>query len=176
MPPRVEEGVGVEGSTGQASIAALGVVYEHGYRRFLRVAEAIVVDPELARDVVQDAFARAIRSRFDYSAEGSLEGWVWRTVVNTAKNACRDRPPAHLPLHDLADEPQSENGYVPHATLRAVLTALPERQRLVLFLRYYADLDYRGIAEALEIQPGTVGATLSQAHAAVRSTLEEVQR
>lgn len=168
--------MGDEESRGHASIAALAVVYEHGYRRFLRVAEAIVVDPELARDVVQDAFARAIRGRFDYGAEGSLEGWVWRTVVNTAKNARRDRPPAHLPLHELAEEPPAQNGHSPHGDLHAVLGALPDRQRLVLFLRYYADLDYRGIAEALEIQPGTVGATLSQAHAAVRSTLEEVHR
>jgi DNA-directed RNA polymerase specialized sigma24 family protein len=44
----------------------------------------------------------------------------------------------------------------------------------VLFLRYYADLDYRRIAEVLEIRPGTVGATLNQAHAALRRLLEEV--
>lgn len=168
--------MGDDSSAGPASIPALAIVYERGYRRFLRVAEAIVDDPELARDVVQDAFARAIRGRFDYSAEGSLEGWVWRTVVNTAKNARRDRPPAHLPLPDLIQEPPSENGHAPQGDLRAVLAALPDRQRLVLFLRYYADLDYQAIAAVLDIQPGTVGATLNQAHAAVRSSLEEVRR
>jgi RNA polymerase sigma factor (sigma-70 family) len=70
----------------------------------------------------------------------------------------------------------SANGHAPDAGVRALLAALPERQRLVLFLRYYADLDYRSIAEVLEIQPGTVGATLNQAHAAIRRQLEEVQR
>ena len=141
------------------------------------MAEAIVGDGELARDVVQDAFARAIRSRFDYRGEGSLEGWVWRTVVNAARNAWRDRPPAHLPLHEVADEPAaSTNGHSPRGDVRALVAALPERQRLVLFLRYYADLEYGRIAEALEIQPGTVGATLSQAQAAVRLRLEEVPR
>jgi len=40
-------------------------------------------------------------------------------------------------------------------------------------LRYYADLDYRGIAEVLEIEVGTVSATLSQAHAALRARLRE---
>jgi RNA polymerase sigma factor (sigma-70 family) len=53
---------------------------------------------------------------------------------------------------------------------------LPERQRLALFLRYYADLDYRTIADTLGIRPGTVAATLNAAHATLRSTLSEVPR
>ena len=47
----------------------------------------------------------------------------------------------------------------------------------MLFLRYYADLDYRQIAQALGIREGTVGATLNHAHAAIRRALEtEVPR
>jgi sigma-70-like protein len=45
-----------------------------------------------------------------------------------------------------------------------VVAELPERQRLVVFLRYFADLDHARIAEALEIRPGTVAATLHAAH------------
>ena len=160
----------------EASVAALAVLYERGYRRFLRVAEAIAGDPELARDVVQDAFARAIRRRLEYRGEGSLDGWVWRIVVNAARNAVRDRPPPELPLHEAADEAAAANGRPARDEVRSLLAALPERQRLVLFLRYYADLDYRQIADVLEIQPGTVGATLHQAHAAVRRALEGAQR
>jgi RNA polymerase sigma factor (sigma-70 family) len=52
------------------------------------------------------------------------------------------------------------------------VAALPERQRLVLFLRYYADLDYAAIAAILEIKEGTVGATLHAAHASLRQALE----
>ena len=40
---------------------------------------------------------------------------------------------------------------------------LPERQRVAVFLRYWADLDYRAIAEVLEVEVGTVSATLSSA-------------
>jgi RNA polymerase sigma-70 factor, ECF subfamily len=150
----------------------LAAIYERRYRRFLRVAEAVVGDVELARDVVQDAFTRLVRSRGEYRGEGSLDGWVWRTVVNTASNARRDRPPPHAAL-EASPEPATSNGHRPDAGMRALLAALPERQRLVLFLRYYADLDYRSIAEVLAIQPGTVGATLNQAYAAIRRLLEE---
>lgn len=172
----VVEGVRKQGAGGAATVEALGALYQRRYRTFLRVAEAVVGDPDLASDVVQDAFARAIRSRPDYRGEGSLEGWVWRIVVNAARNARRDRPPEHLPLQDVAGEAASANGRPTHGHVRALLAALPERQRLVLFLRYYADLDYRQIAEALAIELGTVGATLSHAHAALRRALEEVPR
>jgi len=172
----VVEGVNRVAVEGAASVAALGRLYQRRYLGFLRVAEAIVGDPDLARDVVQDAFARALRSRLDYRGEGSLEGWIWRIVVNTARNARRDRPPEHMPLHDLADEAKSANGRPAQADVRALVAALPERQRLVLFLRHYADLDYRQIAQVLAIEPGTVGATLNHAHAAIRRALEEVPR
>jgi RNA polymerase sigma-70 factor, ECF subfamily len=57
--------------------------------------------------------------------------------------------------------------------LRACLAALPERQRLVVFLRYFADLSYREIAETLEIEVGTISATLHAAHDSLRAALEE---
>ena len=61
--------------------------------------------------------------------------------------------------------------------MRAAVAALPERQRLALFLRYYADLDYAGIAEALGISRGTVSATLHAAHTTLQTQLsEEVRR
>lgn len=74
----VVEGVQKEAKAEPLTIASLGVLYEQRYRKFLRVAEAIVGELELAHDVVQDAFARVIRSRFEFRGEGDIEGWVWR--------------------------------------------------------------------------------------------------
>jgi RNA polymerase sigma-70 factor (ECF subfamily) len=161
-------------ATRHVTVEQLGELYDGSYHKYLRVSEAIVGDVELATDVVQDAFARAIRSRSSFRGSGTVEGWVWRTVVNAARNARRDRPPAYLPLHEVGDDMTSATGEAQSSDVLGVIARLPERQRLVVFLRYYADLDYRAIAEALEIQEGTVGATLNQAHAAVRRVLEEV--
>jgi len=153
-----------------ATVAALGALYAHRYSSFLRVAEAIVGEAELANDVVQEAFARLIRGRSGFRGAGTVEAWAWQAVVNTARTARRDRTPPHVELRELGAEERIR----PDDRLRAVISGLPERQRLVLFLRYYADLDYQGIADALGIRPGTVGATLSQAHATVRRLLEGV--
>jgi len=54
------------------------------------------------------------------------------------------------------------------------VAVLPERQRLVLFLRYYADLDYRRIAQILGVRTGTVSASLHAAHKTLLRALSEV--
>ena len=168
--------MGTEDAAEPASVEALGLLYRQRYPRLLRVAESLVGNAELAHDVVQEAFALAIRSRADFRGDGSLEGWVWRILVNTAHSAIRDRLPLEFPLEDRLETAASSNGGAAGKDMLPVLAELPERQRLVLFLRYYADLDYRQIAEALEIQLGTVGATLNHAHTAIRRRLDEVAR
>jgi RNA polymerase sigma factor (sigma-70 family) len=50
---------------------------------------------------------------------------------------------------------------------------MPPRRRLVVFLRYFADLPYQTIAEVLEIDAGTVAATLAQAREALSAVLHE---
>jgi RNA polymerase sigma factor (sigma-70 family) len=168
--------VGSGPETEQVTIASLALLYEHRYHRFLRVAEAIAGEPELAHDVVQDAFARAIRGRFGFRGEGDVEAWVWRIVVNTARRAGRERPPVTASFDEIAAEEASVNGQPADHELRALVAALPERQRLILFLRHYAELDYRQIAKALDVRPGTVGATLNHAYSALRRALEEAQQ
>ena len=52
--------------------------------------------------------------------------------------------------------------------------ALPERQRLALFLRYYADLDYEAIGEILDVAEGTVAASLHAARTTLKARLKTV--
>ena len=153
-------------------LAKIEDLYRTRFRHFLRVAIAITGSRELALEAVQDAFGDAIRSRSTFRGQGMLEAWVWRLVVNASRDA-RSRV-ADIPVEPTAMA-ERNNGRVDSAELRAAIAALPERQRLVLFLRYYADLDYRHIAEALEIKTGTVSATLNQAHRSLRRRLEEVE-
>jgi RNA polymerase sigma-70 factor (ECF subfamily) len=154
-----------------ASVSDLESLYQSGWARFVRVATAILHDEQRAIDAVQEAFAAALRDRERFRGDGPLEAWVWRIVVNAAtKERNRLRP---VPIAEIGTEAPESAEY---DTVREAIAALPERQRLVLFLRYYADLDYDSIARALEIKPGTVAATLHAAHAAVRASLQEVDR
>jgi RNA polymerase sigma factor (sigma-70 family) len=154
-----------------AELDDIAAVYKERFPEFLRVATAIIGDGDRARDAVQDAFADAVRSRRTYRGDGSLAAWLWKAVVNRARRERTRKIP--LPLA----EAQASNGRVddPDRSIRSALATLPERQRLTLFLRYYADLDYEAIAAALDISSGTVGATLNAAHASLRQLLQEVR-
>jgi RNA polymerase sigma factor (sigma-70 family) len=143
----------------------LEALYRERLQEFRRVAAAIAGDRELGRDAVQDAFAKAVRSSRSFRGSGTLEAWVWRIVVNAARDARRRRPELAEP-RDAASNGQA-------AVLP--LDLLTERQREIVFLHYYADLDYAAIADALAISPGTVGATLTAARRTLRGALEEVQ-
>lgn len=149
-------------------VEELETLYRDCLPEFTRVASAIAGDAESGRDAVQDAFAKALRKRRRFRGDGSLEAWIWRIVVNAARDAGRRRRrklAAPAPIEARADE------------LGLPLELLSERQREVLFLHYFADLDYTTIAAALEISPGTVGATLSAARQTLRSALtKEVSR
>ena len=150
-------------------LADLESLYRREYGRFLRVALAIVRDESRAVDAVQDAFASAIRRRGQFRGEGPLAAWVWRMVVNAALKE-RGRPR----LREVDEFEVAVRREEPTPVAEAI-ARLPERQRLVLFLRYYADLDYRSIATALQVSTGTVGATLNVAHSSLRRLLKEVR-
>lgn len=160
--------------SGGAEVDEIEAVYRRRLSELRRVATAITGSRETGVDAVQDGFARALRQRESFRAEGSLEGWLWRIVVNAAHTAVASERDVALDSVEL-----ETNGDRPHMTepspLRELVGRLPERQRLALFLRYYADLDYATIADALEISSGTVGATLSQARESLRKVLEEVR-
>jgi|SRR4051794_37582083 len=154
-------------------LAELEALYRERYVHFVRVARAITGDPERAAEAVQDAFANAVRARTSFRGDGALEAWVWRAVVNAARKSLR-RP---LVEAKPAAEQQTEIELDAPAAVRELaplVAGLPERQRLVVFLRYYADLDYRTIAGALGVEVGTVSAALAAAHANVRRALQEV--
>lgn len=158
-----------------ASLEAIESVYRSRLPEFRRVAAAITGDRELGCDAVQEGFVLAVRHRADFRGSGPLEAWVWRIVINATRSRRRSAEPAAAELP--ADPPAVDlaNGHSEGRTgrVRTAVALLSERQRLVLFLHYYADLDYAAIGEALDIAPGTVGATLHAARAAMRRLLEE---
>ena len=147
-------------------------LYRARFHEFLRVATATTGSVELGRDAVQDAFVTAIRHHRRYRGEGPIEAWLWRVVVTSALKARRssNRAPAATAAHEERAEPPRDD--LQH--VREAVAGLPERQRMVLFLRYYADLDYRTIADVLGVRPGTVAAALNAAHRTLRGRVQEV--
>lgn len=156
-----------------ARTQALERLYREQYVSFRNGVAPVVGSYEEARDVVQEAFARALSSRGDFRGEGSLRAWVWRIALRVA---LEKRRRGHEAAFDFLDPQLVEGERDPE--LVAALRRLPPRKRLVVFLRYFADLSYAEIAEIGGISEGTVAAALSQARAALleRLSAKEVTR
>jgi RNA polymerase sigma-70 factor, ECF subfamily len=138
--------LGSRASIAPVTPAELCALYAARVCRFAAVVAGCDCDPE---DIAQDALLKAITKldRFD-PARGSMEGWLWRIVANTAKDAMRKahlrallterlgrREFAVVDLEDVAVERLAA------AELLDALARLSPRDRQLLGLRFVADLD-----------------------------------
>ena len=146
---------------------ALEQLYRDKYRTFRDVLAGVVGSHDLAREVVQEAFARALRERRQFRGDGSIEAWVWRIALNVALKTRRELRREWEADWELPASPSD-----PDQDIRSAVQELPPRRRLVIFLRYFADLSYPEIAEVMGVAEGTVAATLAQAKAELGRRLE----
>lgn len=163
----------------RVSLAQIETVYRDAGASFFRLAVARLGDADAAHDAVQEGFARAIRGRDSFRGSGSVEAWVARCVINAAYDLARRdaRDRAQSTQDADATEASAPATTVPSEgdhVLRRAVARLPQRQRDVLFLRHYLDFDYATIAATLEIEVGTVSATLYAARSALAQELQEV--
>jgi RNA polymerase sigma factor (sigma-70 family) len=164
------------------SLTEIEAVYRNRGADFFRLALARTGDPEAARDAVQDGFAHAIRERRSYRGTGSLEAWLARCVINAAHDVRRHTGAMEARQAELSNS--SDDGHAPEAfsyeidaeVIRNAVRQLPARQRDALYLRFYLGFEYAAIAETLDIEVGTVSATLHAARASLAQTLEEVAK
>lgn len=132
-----------------------------------------------ADDLAQDACERAIRglAGFD-SSRGNVEAWLWRIVVNSARDAGRISRRQHA-LRDRISSLTARDGHqsssippgVHDPDLLAAVRRLKKRQRALIALRFGADLDHGQIANLLGTSRGAVGVGLQRALRALRKDL-----
>jgi RNA polymerase sigma factor (sigma-70 family) len=136
----------------------------------LRAVAASTGSLTLAEDQVAEAFARAWASWHKVSHHPAPRAWVVRTALNAGASAWHRRSrETVLASPDIAAADSQGSGLD-----AAVLTAarrLPARQREVIVLRVFLDLDIDTTARQLGIAPGTVRAHLSRAVSALRGEL-----
>lgn len=128
----------------------------------VRALWAISGDRDLAADVVDEAFSRALARWERVSSMDSRTGWVRTVAVNLHRRAMRRRgiEARLLRRHPDAVEPAVP---VPDLELWAAVAALPLRQREVIVLRYVADYTEAATATALGISEGAASASLAKA-------------
>lgn len=141
----------------------------------LRTVLVSVGDLDRAQDLVDEAFARACASWRTVNKHPAPAAWVVRTALNANISRWRRRRREVLVPDPgaVADvpAPQGAGDGTADPRVMAALMRLPTRQRQVVALRLFLDLDTGRTAQLLGVEPSTVKAHLARAIAALREDL-----
>lgn len=133
---------------------------------------ALLLPPEEAEEVVQEAFERAFRSdRFRGETQVPL-AWLRTAVGRLAVDRLRRRRLWER-IRAMRLVPGVSESASSRLEVRDALRRLPPRQRVALVLRYYQDAPYDEIADALSMKTESVGPLLSRAKQALREALRD---
>ncbi|MER7891960.1 sigma-70 family RNA polymerase sigma factor [Micromonospora sp. NPDC094482] len=161
----------------KAGVEREGTDFAEFYQRSrddcLRAVLAGTGDRALAEDLVAEAFARAWASWRKVSRHPAPAAWVVRTALNVRVSWWRRRRrEVALDAHDRAQ--LAEDGLGMDDALLTAIRQLPKRQREVIVLRIWLDLDTKAVADVLGISARTVAVHLSRATATLRAQLVPV--
>lgn len=146
--------------------------------RFAAIIAGTTAD---ADDLAQEALLRAVRAIASFDpAKGAPEAWLWRIVVNAARDSSRRRERARWLLEKLTLAAPRESASVEMAVLarlrdadlHAQIRRLPLRDRTLLALRYGAGLGTDEVAAAVGLSPDSAGKAIRRALARLRARLE----
>jgi RNA polymerase sigma-70 factor (sigma-E family) len=153
--------------------------YRQSRDECLRAVLVSVGDQDTAQDLVDEAFARAWASWRTVSRHPAPAAWVVRTALNANISRWR-RGRREVLVPDSASVAEfpgvsGASGSPVDPSIMAALMRLPARQRQVVALRLFLDLDTHRTAQVLDIAPGTVKEHLGRALAALRDDLIPTQ-
>ena len=178
----VQRGGRVEGAAKPRPESALryaspDALYRAEYRRLLRLLTASARDPDVAADVLQEAFVQLQLHWNEVRTHDNQVGWVMRVAINRLRNQERSLRRRALALARLGRREEQRSSFPPPDATRldlvAAIVKLPPRRRLILTLYYLEDLPVAEIAALLGISEGSVTKQLHRAREGLRQELGE---
>jgi RNA polymerase sigma-70 factor (sigma-E family) len=161
-----------------APAEAVTTLYQAHALGLIRLAVVMLGDRPAAEDVVQEAFCGLYRRWHSLADTGKALAYVRSSVINGCRTVLRRRL-RQRGVDPLTGDPPGESAEAlaligeEHRQVLAAIRRLPARQREVLVLRFYLDLDEGEIAASMRISRGTVKSTTSRALASLGRILGE---
>lgn len=123
----------------------------------------IIVDEDLAKDILQETFIKAYRNFHQFKKESKLYTWLYRIASNEALQQFNKMSKMQKVDTDIAEtylESQIAEEEINEEELQKLLEEaiqkLPEKQRMVFTLRYYDDLTYEEMSKILDMSVNTL--------------------
>ena len=159
---------------------AARALYDAHVGRVHRLAFRLTGDAQLAHEVTQDTFVKALAHLDRFRGDSALTTWLHRITVTVALNTVRRVKRLHgreAPLEDvqgLASEAGEGIDPLLRDRLHRAIDALPEIYRTTLIMHEFEGYTHVEIAESLGIAVGTCKSRLSVARAQLRAALSDL--
>lgn len=166
------------------------------YKKAFFIANSIVHDEEIAKDIVQDAYVTAFQKIYQLKDDEKFVGWLNRIVNNKTIDYLRSKQGKHTELvfstldneedelsfeESIRDEkvewnPEGNMDYqVLKEGLEEVLDTLPANQRLALLMYYYEEKSVGEIAEAMDVRQSTIKSALAYGRKKIKDCIESMR-
>ena len=136
-------------------------------------------DETSAADVTQQVFLKLITAIPHFKGDSAFSTWLYRLVVNACQDAARRRKHNLAATVDDLTVPESqEEDLVRTQVSRSIqdaIASLPPKLRMAVLLRYFDELSYEQMAEALHCSMGTVASRLSRGHRMLAERLQSLR-
>ena len=169
--------------------ACADLVAEH-QRMVYQLSLNLLGDHNEALDLSQEVFLRVFRTIHTFRGHAALRTWIYRIVINQARNRQRWWRRRHRAqqvsldqhIQDHGELPEAGNGGSPDRALgqkqladriRVALEQLPFDQKTAIVLREIDGLSYEEIGFTLNVAVGTVKSRLARARESLRAQLRE---
>ena len=162
--------------------SALERIYKAHVRPLLSYGYRLTKDEQLAEDCVQELFVDLWNKRENLGDNDAIRRYLFvalrrriiRQIEQQKRRSVSDEPMEYQFQAELAIDEilvQAELSAEQSARLKEVLQGLSKRQQEVIYLKYYAEMDYEGISEAMEVSYQSARNLLSTALKALRKVL-----
>lgn len=156
----------------QGDTAAFADLIRQHQAMVFSIALHYLQDRALAEDIAQEVFLELYQKIRTIESEKHLLYWLRRVAANRCIDQGRRKKTRRETDLDSLPEPASQGGHsdpLLSERLRQTLSLLPEKQRMMVILRYQEDLGPAEIADLLKMPVNTVKSTLHR-------TLEELRK
>ena len=140
----------------------------------------MIVDHDLAQDVLQETFIKAYQNFDKFKEDSLLYTWLYRIATNESlqqlnklKKMQKTDEEAEYYLQNLvADNAEKDSDEI-QILLQKAIQSLPEKQKLVFTMRYYDDLPYEELSKILDMSVGTLKTNYHYAKQKIEDYIKE---
>lgn len=145
--------------------------YDQFASKMYGVALRFAKDTDEANDILQEGFVKVFNNLSSYRSEGSLEGWIRKTIVNTAinyyKRNAKHRSSADIEMVMIFEKSSNESviDQLSAKELMQTISELPQGYRTVFNLNVIEGYTHKEIGDLLDISENTSKSQLARAKA-----------